>query len=147
MTGPRQPAGVDRNPAVADKGVEMFYMPDSRRLATALAGAAIASAMMVSGASADEGYVDLRSPDAVDAARAAGDPPAEEGYTDLRMPDRREQTSPSAPGPQAASVDDPSQPTSFDWVSAALGAAAGTGLLLLVLAAAGLARRRPAVGA
>jgi hypothetical protein len=77
----------------------MFSVSYKRRLATAMAGAALASALVVSGASADphaidaaeraanppapssiadpagDEYQDLRSPDAVDAARAAGDAP------------------------------------------------------------------------
>jgi hypothetical protein len=75
----------------------MFSVDYRRRLATALAGAALASAVAVSGASAHYGsqgdppyvapppssiaasaadeYQDRRSPDAVDAARAAGDAP------------------------------------------------------------------------
>jgi hypothetical protein len=47
-------------------------------------------------------------------------------------------------GPQAAPADSPAPASGFDVSSAAIGAAAGTGLLLALLGAGGLARRRPA---
>jgi hypothetical protein len=52
----------------------MFSAAQRKSLATALAGAALASALVVSGAYAHYGYQDLRSPDAVDAARQRGGP-------------------------------------------------------------------------
>jgi hypothetical protein len=117
-----------------------------KRLATAIAGAALASALAVSGASAHYG------------ASAAGDPPrvapppssiaasAAEQYQGLRSPDNRDQTDGHSPTVESQPVvDEPSTTGGFDWVSAAIGAAAGTGLLLiLVVAVAGSGRlRRP----
>ena len=113
----------------------MFSAANRKSLATALAGAALASALVVSGASADQGYQDLRSPDAVDAARAAGDPPRVDRYQDLRSPDTRDQAENYQPTPEPQpAADEPSSPSGFDWVSAAIGAAAGTALLVILLA-------------
>ena len=142
----------------------MFSATYRKRLATAMAGAALASALVVSGASADQHaidaaardaaglasapddreftYNDLRSPDAHDAALQAArqDPPRQ----DLRSPDARDPADGYQPPlePQPA-ADEPSSPSGFDWASAAIGAAAGTGLLLILLAAvAGSGRLR-----
>ncbi|MGH2716373.1 MAG: hypothetical protein ACRDM7_21310 [Thermoleophilaceae bacterium] len=122
----------------------MFSTATRKSVVTALTGAALASALIVSGASADEGYQDLRSPDAVDAARAAGDPPRVEGYQDLRSPDTRDHAEDYQPTvePQP-SVDEPSSSGGFDLASAGIGAAAGTGVVILLLVAGGLARRHP----
>jgi hypothetical protein len=133
----------------------MFSPASKKSLVTALVGAALASALSVSGASADT-YQDLRSPDAVDAAREAGDAPnvapapssiarsAEEAYQDMRSPDARDAADGYAPTIDVEPVTDgPSATSGFDWVSAAIGAAAGTGLLIVLLAAGGFARRRP----
>lgn len=155
----------------------MFSAAYMKRLATALCGAALASAMAVSGASADphaidthnralaEGqsadtYQDLRSPDTVDAARAAGDPPevaappssiaasAGDSYQDLRSPDTRDYAEGYAPPSQSQPVvDEPSEPAGFDLTSAAIGAVAAGGLSLLLMAILGMRRpagRRPA---
>lgn len=145
------------------------------RLATALAGAALASALVVSGASAHYGqqtdspayvppppssiavsaaeeYQDLRSPDAVDAARAAGDPPeatspsgpypVAKDYQDLRAPDTRDLAEGYQPElPQQPVADEPS---GFDFVSAAIGAIAAGAVALVLMAALGL--RRPPRG-
>ena len=102
----------------------MFSHISRKAVATALAGAALASAVGASGAAAD-GYVDLRSPDAA---------AAQESNTDLRMPDSREPQSPAAMPDAQPVADEPSTPGAFDWLSAALGAAAGAGLLLILLA-------------
>jgi hypothetical protein len=133
----------------------MLFIAYRKRLATAMAAAALASALVVSGASADEGYQDLRSPDAVDAARTAGDPPdvapppssiaapAGETYEDLRSPDARDAAEDYHPTLDSQPVfDEPSEPSGFDWVSAAIGAAAAAGLALVLVATLGL--RRPA---
>ena len=146
----------------------MFSAAHKKRLATAMAGAALASALIVSGASADphaidaharaaveQGYQDLRSPDTVDAARAAGDPPevappqssiaASAGgeYQDLRSPDTRDHAEDYQPMTESEPVVDESPaPGGFDWVSAAIGAAVAGGLSLVLLAALGM--RRPA---
>ena len=146
----------------------MFSNNSRKALATALAGAALASAVGASGAAADQ-YMDLRSPDAREAALA------EQPYTDLRMPDsvepaRGERSAwrrlrprsrnrpatrtrtcacptpasrPKGPAraPDAQPVaDEPSTPGAFDWLSAALGAAAGAGLVLVLFAAGGMRR-------
>ena len=141
----------------------MFSAAYKTRLATALAGAALASALVVSGASADlhaidaanraanppagDEYQDLRSPDAVDAARAAGD--ARDATTqDLRSPDTRDQAEGYSPTLESQPVaDKPSSPSGFDWVSAAIGAVAAGGLSLVLMATLGMRRtprRRPA---
>jgi hypothetical protein len=136
----------------------MFSAAYKKRLATALAGAALASALVVSGASADphaidaanraanppagDEYQDLRSPDAVDAARAAGDEP-DPTTQDLRAPDTRDAAEGYSPTFESQPVaDEPSSPGGFDWVSAAIGAVAAAGLSLVLMATLGL--RRPA---
>ena len=145
----------------------MFSHNSRKALATALAGAALASAVGASGAAADQ-YMDspdareaalaeqpntdLRMPDTVDAAREASDPSsvapppssiaqsAGDSYEDLRMPDSRERADGYSPTPDSLPVaDEPSTPGAFDWLSAALGVAAAPIVLGLVL----LARRLP----
>jgi hypothetical protein len=129
----------------------MLFATYKARLAMALAGAAVASALAVSGATATYGPSDLRSPDAVDAARTVPDVPpppssiaasAAKEYNDLRSPDTRDQAEAYKPSLQRHSVAD--EPSGFDLVSAAIGAAAAAGLGIVLLAAGGLARRRPA---
>jgi hypothetical protein len=164
----------------------MFSATYKKRLATAMAGAALASALAVSGASAvpaerilprtagdshevppppssiavsaAEEYKDLRSPDAVDAARAAGDAPdatppsgsdpVAEGYQDLRAPDTRDAAEGYSPTLESQPVaDGPSEPAGFDLVSAAIGAVAAGALSLVLMASLGLRRpprQRPA---
>ena len=144
----------------------MFSHNSRKALATALAGAALASAVGASGATADQ-YMDLRSPDAreaalaeqpntdlrmpdtVDAAREASVAPppssiaqsAGDAYADLRMPDSRERADGYSPTPDSLPVaGEPSTPGAFDWLSAALGAAAGAGLVLVLFAAGGVRR-------
>jgi hypothetical protein len=137
------------------------------RLAVALTGAALATAALAPAATAIP-YQDLRSPDSVDAARAAGDPPpassiaasAGRAYQDLRSPDARDAALPpelratafqsaqdlrspdtrdaaSGYSPTTASqpvVDESPASDGFDWTSAAIGAAVGAGLLLVLIA-------------
>jgi hypothetical protein len=154
----------------------MFSPALKTRLATALTGAALASALAVSGASANYGqqtpdakyvppppssiavsaadeYQDLRSPDAVDAARAAGNPPeatipqagpypVSKDYQDLRAPDTVDAAAgyqPTLAEPPLA--DEPSEPSGFDVVSAAVGAIAAGALSLVLIALLGM--RRP----
>ena len=106
-----------------------------KRLATALAGAALASALAVSGASAD--------PHAIDAHNRAVNPPPVASAQDLRMPDTRDQAEGYSPTVESQPVaDQPSSPGGFDWVSAAIGAVAAAGLSLVLMATLGL--RRPA---
>jgi hypothetical protein len=136
----------------------MFSTANRKSLATALAGAAIASAMAISGASAmpesgvsggygERGYQDLRSPDAVDSARAAAEAPSTrpteaQVYPGLADGAREADIAPAAP--QRVVVDEPAPSGGFDGVSAAIGAAAGAGLLILLVAGGGLMRRHPA---
>jgi hypothetical protein len=110
----------------------MFSAAYKRRLATALAGAALASAMVVSGASADP---------FTDSEREKVE--QFQGHQDLRSPDTRDQAEGYAPTLESQPVaDEPSSPGGFDWVSAAIGAAAAAGLSLVLMATLGL--RRPA---
>ncbi|MET0835562.1 MAG: hypothetical protein ABWY97_02155 [Thermoleophilaceae bacterium] len=117
------------------------------RLAVAVGVAALAGAALAPAATAIP-YEDLRSPDAVDAARAAGEPPrvvpraapiaalGGDGAQDLRSPDTRDVA--TGYGPTTASqpaVDTSPASDGFDWTSAAIGAAAGAGLLLILIAA------------
>ena len=139
----------------------MFSAAYKKRLATAMAGAALASALVVSGAYASHGYSaghvyqDLRSPDAADAGRPAGDPPdvapppssiaasAAKQYQELRSPDTRDLAEGSRPTPvQQPVVDEPSEPSGFDLVSAAIGAIAAAGLSLVLMATLSM-RRAP----
>ena len=58
------------------------------------------------------------------------------------MPDTRDQAEGYAPTLESQPVaDEPSSPGGFDWVSAAIGAAAAAGLSLVLMATLGL--RRP----
>ena len=121
-----------------------------------LVGAALAAAVMAPGAFAQDtpgadahaaleaqsqqpaiSYDDVRSPDARDTTRAAS--PSE----DVRSPDARDLPAPVFESEPIVEV--PSAPSGFDWISAAIGAAAGTGMLLVLMAflgAGGLAGRR-----
>ena len=111
----------------------MFSATYKQRLATALAGAALASALAVSGASADP---------FTDAERQKVE--QFQGHQDLRSPDTRDQAEGYAPTLESQPVaDEPSSPGGFDWVSAAIGAAAAAGLSLVLMATLGL-RRPPA---
>ena len=91
-----------------------------RTMATALSGAAIAGTIGAPAASAMP----------IDPAGASGEP----GNTQIVAPTPRS----SAPSAAQATPD-----TGFDLSSAAIGAAAGTGLLIVVLAAGGIASGRP----
>jgi hypothetical protein len=139
----------------------MFSPAFKTRLATALAGAALASALVVSGASAHYGqqtdnpeyvppppssiavsaaeeYQDLRSPDTRDLA----DGYAPGSSQDLRAPDTRDAAEGYQPElPQQPVADEPSEPSGFDWVSAAIGAIAAGALSLVLIATLGM--RRP----
>jgi len=96
------------------KGVDMLSTTIKRTIATALSGAAIAGTLGAPAASAMP----------IDPT-GAGEP----GDTQI------------VPTPSSSA---PSTPDAgFDLSSAAIGAAAGTGLLIVVLAAGGLAWRRP----
>ena len=90
-----------------------------RTLATALSGAAIAGTIGAPAASAMP----------IDPLRAPGQP----GDTQI-----------VAPTPRSSAATETVPDAGFDVSSAAIGAAAGTGLLIVALAAGGLAWRRPA---
>jgi hypothetical protein len=137
----------------------MFSPALKTRLATALAGAALASALAVSGASAHYGQQTdnpVPPPPSSIAASAA------EEYQDLRNPDTRDQADGYAPGtaqdlrmpdtvdaangyrPELAQqpvADEPAEPSGFDFVSAAIGAIAAGALSLVLIATLGM--RRP----
>lgn len=114
----------------------------SRKLATALIGAAIMGTAVssafaepvdsVSAVQDDRRYRDLVSPDARDSARQ------EQRHQDLRPPDVVDIANDYRPvlGPQSAPAVPSAPSDGFDWVSASIGAAAGTGLLIVALAAA-----------
>lgn len=122
----------------------MFSASWKKGLATALAGAVLVSALVVSGAS---GHAqDLRSSDGVDEARVASSIAAAtgQGYQDLRSPDTRDQAEGRFPTHASQPVvDEPSPSGGFDLTSAAIGAAAGTGMVIVLLAVGALVRRRP----
>lgn len=115
-----------------------------RIVATALAGATIASLVGAAGVSARPveqfmpgeaaGSVALKSVPPPPSSIAT---PAGEAYEDLRLPD--EPPAQTTGAPQQVS----DEPSGFDLVSAAIGAAAGAGLIVVLLAAGGLVRRRP----
>ena len=94
-----------------------------RTIATALSGAAIAGAIGAPAASAMP----------IDPVGAPGEP------SDVQI------VSPP-PRSSAPAVIETAPDAGFDLSSAAIGAAAGTGLLIVVLAAGGLAWRRPMTG-
>jgi len=80
-----------------------------------------------------------QSPDAIDASqgRYPGESPT---FQDLRSPDARDVTTPDdAPSVTQSPI---AQPGGFDWESAGIGAAAGTGLIVVALALGTGGRRR-----
>jgi hypothetical protein len=107
-----------------------------KRLATVIAGAAVASALAVSGASAQQGPQPVSSPEVAPPPSSIAASAAEE-YRDLRAPDPVEA---STPEPQPV-ADEPTEPAGFDLVSAAIGAVVGGGLSLVLMATLGM--RRP----
>ena len=142
----------------------MFSNTSKQRLATALAGAALASAMVVSSASADlarhrrvpprggrgPGRGHLPGPALARRGRrrpCRGRPPrvvvASPPSQDLRSPDTRDYANDYAPTLEPQPVaDEPSAPSGFDFVSAAIGAIVAGALSLLLMATLGM-RRQP----
>ncbi len=137
----------------------MFSPALKTRLATALAGAALASALAVSGASAHYGQ---QTDNPVPPPPSSIAVSAAEEYQDLRAPDTRDQADGYAPGtaqdlrmpdtvdaangyqPELAQqpvADEPAEPSGFDFVSAAIGAIAAGALSLVLIATLGM--RRP----
>jgi hypothetical protein len=123
----------------------MSSVATKKALATALAGAAIASLvvapaglarpieqMLPSAATEDSGSRSIPPPSSI-AASAAGE------YDNMRSTG----ATPTASQPV---VDAPSPAQGFDLPSAAIGAAAGTGVVILLLAAGALVRRHPPTG-
>jgi hypothetical protein len=105
-----------------------------RAVATALAGAIIVSAIGATAASARpmapgsvNGTVEATSVPPPPSSIAA---PAGDAYEELRSPGQ-------------PVVAEPSESSGFDVPSAAIGAATGAGLVIVLLAAGGPARRRP----
>jgi len=116
----------------------MSALTVKRAVATALAGAAIASAIGATPASARPmalgsggGTVDSVTVPPPPSSIAA---PAGSAYEELR--------SPAAGSPQPVVAKAP-EPSGFDLPSAAIGAVTAAGLLIVGLAVAGVARRRP----
>jgi hypothetical protein len=114
---------IDRNRRSQPKGVVMLTTTIKRTIATTLSGAAIAGTL---GAPAASGM----PIDPVGAPGQTSDVPI------ITPPPRS-----SAPAAAETAPD-----AGFDLSSAAIGAAAGTGMLVVVLTAAGLAWRRPITG-
>jgi hypothetical protein len=133
---------IDRSRGRRQKGAEMYSAAYKKRLATAIAGAALASALAVSGASAHYGSQPVSSPEVAPPPSSIAASAAEE-YQDLRSPDAVE-----APVPEPQPVaDEPSEPAGFDLASAAIGAVVAGGLSLVLMATLGMRRaprRRPA---
>jgi hypothetical protein len=122
----------------------MSSLAMKRVVATALAGASMASAIGATAVSARpvEQFMPGEAAGSVDPQSVPPPPssiaaPAGEAYEELRSPDEP----PAQPTGAPQQVSD--EPSGFDLVSAAIGAAAGAGLIIVVLAAGGLARRRP----
>jgi hypothetical protein len=116
----------------------------TRRYATLLALGALAVGVAAPNAAAHTGppdppqgqpAQDLRSPDARDAATASGPSPVSvSSGQDLRSPDTRDVAAGYHPEPVAVAAPEPSgSGEGFDWVSAAIGAAAFGGLSLLLV--------------
>jgi len=120
----------------------MFSAAYRKRLATAMAGAALASALAVSGASAHYGSQPVSPPDVAPPPSSIAASAAEE-YQELRAPDAVHALTPG----QQPVADEPSEPAGFDVVSAAIGAVVAGGLSLVLMATLGMRRaprRRPA---
>jgi uncharacterized protein HemX len=102
----------------------MFSAFGRTRVAAALVGAVLALTVIAPGSAVAQ---DMRTPDARDPGEQAS--PSE----DRRSPDARDVALESEPV-----ADEPSSPGGFDLVSAAIGAAAGTGLLIVLAAFLGI---------
>jgi len=107
----------------------MFSLSAKKAMATALAGAAIASSLGASAARAESGNAPCVSPPPSRIAASAA-----KEYTQLR------EACASPVSTSQSVADESSVSGGFDAPSAAIGAAAGTGVVILLLAAGGLAR-------
>jgi hypothetical protein len=122
----------------------MSSLAMKRVVATALAGATIASAIGATAASARpmEGFSPGASGISVDSPSVPPPPssiaaPAGKAYEELRAPDQPAAQPTAEPRPVA------DEPSGFDLPSAAIGAATGAGLVMVLFTAGGLVRRRP----
>jgi hypothetical protein len=118
----------------------MSSLAMKRVVATALAGAAIASAIGATTASARPGFAMGSAADTLTSPSVPPPPsslaaPAGRAYEELRAPDQPTGASQPVAGEPA--------PSGFDLPSAAIGAATGAGLVIVLLAVGGIARRRP----
>ena len=125
----------------------MSSLAMKRAVAMALAGATIASAIAATPASARpvEQFIPASAGGTVQSPSDSPPPSsiaatAGKAYDELRSPGQPVAQSTDAPQPV---VDEPSSPSGFDLPSAAVGAATGAGIVIVLLAAGGLARRRP----
>ena len=125
----------------------MSSLTMKRVVATALAGATIASAIGATAASARpmEGSGPGTSGISVDSPSVPPPPssiaaPAGRAYEELRASDQPAAQPTAEPRPIA------DEPSGFDLPSAAIGAATGAGLVVVLLIAGGLVRRRPLTG-
>jgi hypothetical protein len=115
----------------------MIHTKHKQRLATALAGAALASALGASGASAHHGSQASEPPQVPPPASSIA-APAGEAYVDLRSPDSRNQPADyTATVVSPAVADEPSEATGFDLTSAAIGAIAAAAVSLVLIATLG----------
>lgn len=87
-------------------------------------------------ASAGKAYEELRMPDPPPPPSSIA-APAGQAYAELRAPDK------SAAQPTTESQPVADEPSGFDLPSAAIGAVTGAGLVIALVAAGGLVRRRP----
>jgi hypothetical protein len=126
----------------SDTGAAAEVAPPPSSMAAG-AGEAYRELRSQEGVSGTNGYADLRSPDARDAAIAS----AENGKQDLRSPDARDAGREPTPAPVPAPVVEirESPGSGFDWGDAGIGAAAILALLSiavgLTLMVAGRRRR------
>ena len=117
----------------------MSTLATKKAMATALAGAAIASSLAAPAVSARPvGWA------AAYASDSPTVPPPPSLIAASAAEESEELRSPGAAPPESQPVGDGRSPSNgFDLPSAAIGAAAGTGLVIVLLAAGGLARRGP----
>jgi len=112
----------------------MLFTAINTRLASALTGVALAAAV----AAPALAQQNVGSPDARDANNHYA-PQLGESAQNVGSPDARDANNhyaPQLPVEQPVADVPAAAPSGFDWVSAAIGAAAGTGVLIMLLASA-----------
>jgi hypothetical protein len=121
----------------------MSPLATRRAMATALTGAAIASSLAAPAASAApvEQYLPSGSGGASDAPCVAPPPPSSIAASAAKEYEELRPACATATESRQV-VDVPTAAGGFDLPSAAIGAASGTGLVIVLLAAGGLARNR-----